>query len=69
MNRPYFDVVDTIFIECSVCGSVIPYTHLAVETHDEKCPVPDGFRAKKSKTGSNASGRRIVPPPPRRVTE
>ena len=64
MNRPYFDVVDTLFVECAVCHSFILYTHRAISHHEENCSVPDGFDAKMSKTGD----KRTAPPPPRGVT-
>jgi len=62
VNRPYYDVTDTVFIRCSVCGRQLLYTEAAIESHERRCNAPPGFQPDASKSGVN----RIAPPPPRK---
>jgi hypothetical protein len=60
MNRPYFNIIDTVYVTCSVCNHDILYTANAIAAHEKRCIVSDEFK----ESAAQNSGRMIAPPPP-----
>lgn len=58
MNRPYLDVQDTVYVQCSVCNRRLLYTSKAINAHETRCKLPASF-------DPSAVVGRIVPAPPR----